>query len=167
MSTVTPDNPNELRDELLGQLRYLVDEIELLKDVVQRIPANLQEGRPLEDDLSIKEIYGLLAMMDEHIHLPFVRALGQEEAPEIKISRDDVVGKKAWNEQPIEEILNEVQQVRTTLIEAMEDEPDWQKTGRVHEQEMDLFKLAHFITQHDVDRLREMGYRLHESHSAG
>lgn len=156
-----------LRKALLGQLDYLTDEIEALKQIVRKVPEPLQEASPLDGMLSIKEMYGLLAALDEHVHLPRLHRLVAEDAPSFDLVDEAALARQqAWNDQPVEAILARVQAARRPLVAFLEALPpeDWHRTASVDGAPQDVYRLAHTITQHDADVLREIGQRLHESH---
>ena len=156
----------DLREALLDQLAYLIDEIEALKVMVDRVPQPLQEARPLPQDLSMKETYGLLATLDEAVYLPQLRRMLGEDAPAFDVVDEQVLAAQtAWNEQPIDAILERVQDARRGLQSFLSALPPeaWTRTGSFGGNRRDVYGLAHHITQHDVDLLRVVGYRLHES----
>ena len=156
----------DLREALLDQLAFLIEEIEALKAVADRVPEPVQEARPLPQDLSLKETYGLLATLDEAVYLPQLRRMIAEDAPAFEAADEQALAAEAaWNEQPLTTILDRVQDARRGLLAFLRALPDdaWTRTARFAEDRRDVYGLAHHITQHDVDLLRTVGYRLHES----
>ena len=155
----------DLRTALLDQLVYLIDEIEALKAVVERVPPPLQEARPLREDLSMKELYGLLATLDEAVYLPRLRQMIAEDTPSFDAVDEAALAAEAgWNEQPLGTILDRVQQARWGLLSFLHALPAeaWTRTARFGDEHRDLYSLTHHIIQHNVDLLRTIGYRLNE-----
>ena len=156
----------DLREALLDQLAFLIDEIEALKAVVDRVPTPLLEARPPNNEPSLKETYGLLATLDEAVYLPRLQHMTAEEEPAFDpVDEAALAEQTGWNDQPIDLILDRVQDARRALLAFLHALPPeaWWRTGRFGEQRRDVYGLAHHITQHDVDLLRTVGYRLHES----
>jgi len=167
MAEDTRASADDLRRALLDQLAYLIDEVEALKAVVDRVPEPLQAARPLEEDLSLKEIYGMLVTLDEAVHLPRLRRMVAEDEPAFDaVEAASLVRAAGWNEQPILAILDRVQQTRRDLLSFISVLPAgaWTSTAYIGAVRSDVYGLAHAITQQDVDLLRMIGYRLHESH---
>ena len=172
MTDVAGDKQSGLRAELLDQLAYLYDEIEVLKGVVDRVPENLQEGRPTLEELSLKETYGLLATLDADVRLPRLRQIVAEDEPHFDaVDEQALVAQTDWNARPIGAILGQVQAARQTLLEAFQALPqkDWSRAAYFSDSaeqavRRDVYGFAHHITQHDTDVLRTIGYRLHDSH---
>ncbi len=163
-----PDAPDttDLRDALLDQLAFLIDEIEALKAVVDRVPQPLQEARPLPQDLSLKETYGLLATLDEAVYLPQLRRMIAEDDPAFEAPDEQALAAPAaWNDHPFDAILDRVQDARRSLLAFLRTLPPeaWTRAAHFGNDRRDVYGLAHHITQHDVDLLRAVGYRLHES----
>ena len=156
----------DLRAALLGQLAFLIDEIEALKMVIDRAPAPVLEAHLPGDALSVKETYGLLAALDEAVYLPRLRRMTTDDDPTFDpVDEAALAEQGGWNEQPIGPILERVQDARRDLLAFLRALPAeaWLRTGRFGEQRRDVYGLAHSITQHDVDLLRAVGYRLNES----
>jgi hypothetical protein len=156
----------DLREALLDQLAFLLDEIEALKAVIGRVPTPLLEARLPTGDPSVKELYGLLVARDEDVHLPRLRQMIAEDDPAFDpLDEATLDGRTDWNEHPIDIILARVQDARRSLLAFLRALPldAWTRTGRFGETRRDVYSLAHAITQHDVDLLRDVGYRLHES----
>ena len=174
MIDVKRDEMARLRATLLDQLAYLSDEIEVLKGVVDRVPENLQEGRPTPNELSLKETYGLLATLDVDVRLPRLRQTVAEDEPHFDaVDEQALAARTDWNAHPIRAILEQVQAARQALLEAFQALPgeDWShaayfadsaKPGQAVRR--DVYGFAHHITQHDTDVLRAIGHRLHDSH---
>ena len=164
-----PDGMTEaadLREALLDQLAFLIDEIEALKAVVDRVPTSLLEARPPNNEPSLKQIYGLLATLDEAVYLPRLQHMTAEDEPVFDPVDEAALAEQAgWNDQPIDRILDRVQDARRALLAFLRALPPeaWRRTARFGEQRRDVYGLAHHVTQHDVDLLRTVGYRLHES----
>ncbi|MFQ5570841.1 MAG: DinB family protein [Rhodothermales bacterium] len=155
----------ELRAALLDQLAYLMDEVETLRAVVGRVPEPLQAARPLDQGLSIKEAYGLLAALDETVYLPRFRQMITGNAPSFDpVDERTLAMQGDWNNRPIEHILQRVQDARRTLVAFLQEVPPeaWSCVAHFGEVRRDLYGLAYHITQHDVDLQRAVGYRLHE-----
>ncbi len=155
-------NPDALRTMLLDQVAYLADEVEMQKRLIHRVPKAVQEGRPMPDDFSMKEIYGILALRDEQVHAPLLR---NRTEPMALPQDTDLATANDWNSEPILALLNRVQQARRAVVNSLSalDTATWQQAITLGDKQMHLFALAHRITQQDADLLRDLGYRLHES----
>lgn len=156
--------PAAFREALLEQLAYLIDEIEALKPVARRVPEPLQAARPLPTDFSMKEIYGLLAMLDETVHLPRFRRLAEEDTPAFEpVDEAALVGAQAFGEVPLSDLLSRVQQARRRLVDFLRALPPevWARPATLGGTPYDGYALAHRITQQDADRLRPLAYRLY------
>jgi len=157
----------QLRDAQLDQLQYLVDEVEALKAVIGKVPEALQRDKPMGTELSLRELYGVLAQADEETHVPLVQEMMATNTPAATPPSDEARAAEAdWNETPMRTILEHVQHARTTLVEVLQALPDgdWTRTATLSDTTRDVYGLAHAIIQRDADLLRTAGYRLHESH---
>ncbi len=157
----------QLRDAQLDQLQYLVDEVEALKAVIGKVPEALQRDKPMGTELSLRELYGVLAQADEESHVPLVEQMMATNTPAAAPPSDEARAAEAdWNETPMRTILEHVQHARTTLVEVLQALPagDWTRTATLSDTTRDVYGLAHAIIQRDADLLRTAGYRLHESH---
>ena len=157
----------QLRDAQLDQLQYLVDEVEALKAVIGKVPEALQRDKPMGTELSLRELYGVLAQADEETHVPLVEQMMATNTPAATPPSDEARAAEAdWNETPMRTILEQVQHARTTLVEVLQALPagDWTRTATLSDTTRDVYGLAHAIIQRDADLLRTAGYRLHESH---
>ena len=163
----TDADREKLRAALLGQLRYLIREAEAQRPVIGRVPEKLLAGRPVEGDLSIKEIYGLLATLDRAVYAPRIeRLVAEDQLSFIPPDPAALLEGGAWNERPMPDILDAVQAARRALAAMLEALPpaEWLRRAQIGDEERDVYEMAHAICQHDADRLREVGQRLHESH---
>lgn len=159
--------PEALRDALLDQLAYLVDEIEALKTVVDRLPDAIKEGRPTPDALTMKEIYGTFCVLDAEVRRPRVTRMMDEDQPDLEaVDVEEEVRDADWNERDIHAILEQVATTRRQLVEQLEglSPKAWHRTALLDDETVSLFDLVHRITQRDADRLRSLGYRLHNAH---
>lgn len=165
-----PPQAADLRVALLDQLAFLLDEMEALKAVIGRVPTPVLEARLPTGDPSVKELYGLLATRDEDVHLPRLRQMVAEDDPAFDpVDEAALAGRTGWNDHAIDDILTRVQDARRGLLAFLRALPldAWTRTGRFGETRRDVYRLAHAITQRDVDLLRDVGYRLHESRWSG
>jgi len=164
---VAPEDRTELRKGLIDQLAYLVQEVAALKTVVDAVPEDVQAGRPTGEDLTMKEIYGLIATLDDEVRGPVVEALADGEAPPSvpaepprqQVRSDD------WNARNIESVLDAVQDARRRFVDALQTVPpdDWAQTVAVGGEAITLFEWTHRIAEADLERLRDLGYRLHDA----
>jgi hypothetical protein len=161
------DDPDRVRAVLADQLRYLIDEVEALKPLVGRVPDVVQAGRPTPDVLSMKEIYGALAARDEQVRIPRLGQMTTADAPPVFDPIEDaaLVADADWNEQPLPRILDRVQSARAALIDQLEAlaPVDWSCTAQFGDDMQSVYEMAHRIAREDADRLRDLGYRLHEA----
>lgn len=164
------DSRADLRDALLDQLAYLVDEVEALRLVIDRIPEPLQAICPPGEAFSIKETYGLLAALDEEVHLPrFERMIAEADPAFDAVDEATLAAQDAWNDYPFDAILDQVRQARHCLVVFLRGLPPeaWTRTAHLGGERFDVYGLAHHITQHDADLLRSVGYRLWEVKGKG
>ncbi len=165
--------PDELRAALLEQLRYLVDEVEVLKAVVDRVPEPVQAGRPTPDALTMKEIYGVIARKDERVHRPRIARIAESEEENAlrfePVEDRALAAQEDWNAIPIHDILERVQAARRALVELLEGLPEaaWARVGRIGDEALSVFEIAHRITQDDARRLRTLSHRLYETNLTG
>ena len=155
----------DLRAALLDQLAYLMHEVEALRPVVDQVPDELQKlPTPGTDlSLSLRETYGLLAAYDAKVVLPALHRMIAEDEPHVDPADEKSLATEAdWNEHPIDALLDRVQQARKAVVDFLQDLPAdaWDRTATFGETEHDVYGVAHYVTQHDADLLRETGYHL-------
>lgn len=156
----------ELREALLAQLAYLLDEIEALRPAIRRVPEPVLSGRPLPNDLSIKEMYGLLVEADTSAFLPFLEKVAAGEAPTMPtLDAATLTARGAWNEQSMTAILDALHAARAQLLDFLLALPPeaWLQTGTCDGATCDVYGAVYHVTQHDTEWLRAAAYRLHES----
>lgn len=162
------EDPGALRKALIEQMAYLVDEIEALETVVEGVPDQIMNGRPAPDALTMKELYGAIATLDEDVRPRWIEQTTDEDStPSLaSVDVDEEVREAGWNEQEMDTILDRVKEARRHLVEQLEDLPleAWHRTVSRQEETLTLFQLVHGMTQEDVRRLRDLGYRLHGAH---
>jgi len=161
------DDPEALRDALLDQLAYLIDEIEALKTVIGGLPEQIKSGRPAPDVLTMKELYGAIATLDAEVRSRRVDRIVDEDNPTLDaVDPDEEARKAGWNEQEIDSILDRVAEARQALVDQLTALPPaaWRRTATLEDESITLFDLVHRITQADAERLRDLGYRLHGAH---
>jgi len=161
------DDPETLREALLDQLAYLVDEVEALQTVVGGLPEQITSGRPASDTLTMKELYGALATLDAEVRSQRVERIVTEDDPTLDpVDPDEEVREAGWNEQEIDAILDRVSEARAALVDQLTALPldAWHRTATLEGESITLFDLVHRVTQTDAERLRDLGYRLHGAH---
>lgn len=161
------EDPEALRDALLDQLAHLVDEIEALQTVVSDLPDEIKSGRPAPDALTMKELYGALATLDEEVRRPWIDRVVDENEPTLfPVDVETDVHEAGWNEREFEPILDQVKDARRRLVDHLDALPldAWPRTATLKDETIPLFELVRRMIQEDVQRLRDLGYRLHGAH---
>ncbi len=161
------EDPEALRDALLDQFGYLVDEITALRTVVDGLPDEILQGRPAPDALTMKELYGAIATLDEEVRPSRVDRVVNEDEPTLSpVDVDTEVRDAGWNERAIGDILQKVKAARRALTDRLEELPldAWHRAATLEDETVTLFDLVYRMTQTDFQRLRDLGYRLHGAH---
>jgi len=165
-STVAPEDRADLRDALVDQMRYLRDEVEALRTVVSTVPEDVQSGRPLPDDLTMKEIYGVIATLDREVRPDRIRAAADGDAPSVaSVDEDALIDGEGWNDRPMDTVLDALQDARNDLLRILDDVDldAWTQTATLDGETMTLFELVHRMAKADVERMRTLGHRLHDA----
>ncbi len=158
------EDPEALRDALIDQFGHLVDEVTALGTVVDDLPDEILEGRPAPDALTMKELYGAIARLDADVRREQVDRVVDEEAPALDpVDIEAEVRESGWNEREIGAILDHLKEVRRDLTAHLEGLPleAWHRTATLGDETLSLFGLVYRMTQDDLQRLRDLGYRLH------
>ncbi len=161
------DDPEALREALIDQFGYLVDEVTALSTVVDSLPEEILGGRPEPDVLSMKELYGAITTLDGEVRRTRVERLVSEDEPTLEpVDIDAKVREADWNEREIGAILDELKQTRRELTDQLDELPleAWHRTATLDGETLTLFALVYRMTQDDFERLRDLGYRLHGAH---
>lgn len=168
-----PDSPDhgvledgEARQVRLDQMSYLVHETEALERIIERLPVELLETAPPTESFSVKERFGLLALMDEAIYRRWVEQIMAEDEPQLdEPDEEALVAQEPWNEQDMGVILARVREARKELVHLFQQIPaeDWKRAGYFNDQRRDIYALARDIAHQDATHLRAMGQRLYES----
>lgn len=156
----------ETRQVLLDQLAHLSEEAAAMKRWVDLVPPQVLEGRPLDSDPSIKEIYGMLADCDERVYEPAVLQCTRSNEVSIEAPDEaDLLEEAAWNDMDMLDLLDRVRSARSRLVERLAGLPAelWRRKKITLGEATDVYGLAHHIIQHDALLLRTAAYRLHES----
>jgi len=161
------EDPEALREALVRQFGHLADEVMALRTVVDGLPDAILEGRPEQDALTMKELYGAIATLDTGVRRTRMNRVLEEEEPALEpVDVEAEVRTANWNEQDIGVILDEVKATRRDLTETLEELPlsAWHRTATLEGETLSLFALVYRMTQEDFQRLRDLGYRLHGAH---
>jgi hypothetical protein len=161
------EDPESLRDALVDQFGYLVDEVTALSTVVDSLPDQILEGQPEPGALSMKELYGAITTLDAEVRRTRVERIVEEDAPTLEtVDIKEKVRDSGWNEQEIGAILDQLKAARRDLTAILEDLSldAWHRTGTLEGETLTLFALVYRMTQDDFQRLRDLGYRLHGAH---
>ena len=140
--TERPTRSESPREALLGQLGYLLAEVEALGPLLERLPADVLT-LALPGERSILETLAHLAALDRDVYAP---RLAGEPAPE----EPESVPKEDLNA-----ALAEVREAREALVARFEAEGEWSEDAQA---------LALEIVHRDVEELKRLAVRLHESH---
>lgn len=164
-ASIPPGREAEARAVLLGSLAHLLDELALLRGIVGRVPAPVLDGRPTPSDRTLKEFYALVAAADDAVFIPAVRALAEGDGGVVERPDDDALLADFEEGAGIEAVLDRVTAAREALLAAFEALPPdaWHRTVTVGAEAYDGYGLAHHAVAATGERLREAGYRLHES----
>ncbi len=161
------EQPEALRTALLQQLAHLVEEVEALGTVVDGLPEQIKNGRPVPDVLTMKELYGALAILDAEVRRPRVEQITEQNEPSFSsVDVHEQVHESGWNEKSLDDILDRVMEARRALVDRLEAVPPetWHHTAALDGTSVTLFDLVYRMTQSDAERLRDLGYRLHGAH---
>ena len=161
------EDPEALREALVDQFGYLVDEVTALSTVVDSLPDEILQGRPEPGALSMKELYGAIATLDAEVRRLRVGRVVEEDEPALEpVDINDEVRDTGWNEREIGAILDQLKEARRDLTADLENLPvdDWHRTATLEGETLTLFALVYRMTQDDFQRLRDLGYRLHGAH---
>jgi len=163
---VFPEDRDDLRTALLDQIEYLIAEVEALRTVAGTVPEPVQSGRPTASDLSMKELYGLIATLDRDVRSAWIERICAEDTPELAPSTAASTVRDAdWNDRAMDAVLDAVQEARRDLHARLDALPAeaWTRTGVLGGKTLTLFELVHRIAREDFERLRDLGYRLHDA----
>ena len=161
------EDPEALRDALVDQFGYLVDEVTALSTVVDSLPDEILAGQPEPDALTMKELYGAIATLDAEVRRTRVERVVDEDEPTLDpVDIEAEVRESGWNEREIGAILNQLKETRRELTARLEALPldAWHRTATLKGETLSLFGLVYRMTQDDFQRLRDLGYRLHGAH---
>lgn len=134
--------------------------------MIGRVPEEVLTGRPIGDELSIQELYGIIALADEEIFPGYIEAMAKGAEPELSVPDDEALAARVdWEEVSMDDILERVRKARRGLVEQLRALPEevWNHRARAEDTEIDLFGLARYIVQRDTTILRIVSTRLHES----
>jgi len=161
------DDPESLREALIDQFGYLVDEVTALSTVVDSLPEEILGGRPEPGALTMKELYGAIATLDAEVRRRRVERIVDEEEPVLDpVDINERVRDSGWNEREIGAILDQLKAARRELTDHLNELPldAWHCTATLDGETLSLFALVYRMTQDDFQRLRDLGYRLHGAH---
>lgn len=167
MKEVNSDDRARAIVPMLEQLEYLIEEVEALKTQLKLVPIDVLAARPLDSDLSLKEIYAMLARRDEEVFVPVIRRIGEGRWLDVNVpDGESLLQSTDWNGSEMHAILGRVQRARRELVEALRslDAGHYGMPVRLNGENTDLLGLAYWITQQDAALLQRAAHRLHDSH---
>lgn len=168
LRSVPREQQEKLRAALLDQIEYLIDEVEALRTVAGAVPDAVQSGRPTDDDLSMKELYAMIAVLDRTQRTAWVEQIRDAGDTPVVLEPTDAeaaVREGDWNERDFGDVLDAVQDARRELHDLLSalDADVWVREAVVGEDTQTLFELVHGFADADFQRLRDLGYRLHDA----
>ena len=157
---------DETRRALIEQLAHLADEVRKLRRHVDLIPESVQSGRPLQSDLSFKELYALLALFDEQVFGPALTRFSEHGSARVDTPpQKDLLAGTGCNDDDLGAILDRVASSRERLVDQVSSLSleDWLGQVTIDGDATDGFGFVFAVIHHDSELLRKAAYRLHES----
>lgn len=159
--------PDRTRERLIMQARHLIDELDALSGQIASVPKDVLSTRPIEGELSIKEMYALIGLYDRHVYLPALEATASDDRPLLEDVEDaDLIEQEAsWNGRAFSDVLQFTREARTELVRFVESlEPErWNRRAKLGERNLSVFDLVYAVIQHDAELLRAAAQRFHDS----
>ncbi len=155
-----------VRQALLDQLAYLIDEADVLRKHLGRIPESVLEGKPTASDLSFREMYVALYLFDEKIYSPAATRLAKAKTVSLDVpDARNLLDQFAPERADMDVALDRIRSARSELgaLFARLDLKAWTGLVVIQGSATDLFGLARHVIRHDVELLRAAATRLHES----
>ena len=165
-NAVDPDSIDDLRTALIHQMDHLTAEVDALRSVVGIVPDAVQDGRPTPGDLTMKEIYGLIATLDRDVRPEQIRQVTEGETPTLAPPDANALARDAgWNARDIHAILDAVDAARADLVATLRtlQTDAWSAAATYADEPVTLAGLVHCYAQADLERLRTLGHRLHDA----
>lgn len=133
-----------MRDELIGQVRYLIDEIDALQPLIRSVPEQILSAQPTPGSLSLKELYFDLL---QHSIEGASRLGGDASAIATGIEADS----------EIQQILAALREARIHLVQCLERTAGdaWQEGGASRETAEKIVESDLNIQQSIAERLSE------------
>ena len=147
------------RTALLAQMLHLADETEAMQPFAVRLSQSVLELGLAPGELSIKELYGILAQWDADVLLPLVRRMIAEDLP---CHEEAVSAAGSWQAVPIPDILRRVREARIALVSFVQSLPPaaWARQAELWGRCYDIYGLLHLATQHTASVLQTVAQRL-------
>ena len=151
------------REALLEQLAHLAEEIDAFASQIDALPAEVFGTRPVEGDLSLKEIYALLPGYDRHVYLPVIEGLERKEPVELRGPGDaSLLEEVNRHEVAMKDILEQARTARLELVERLRNVEDWNLGVVAAGETRSVYDLAYTIIRHDTELLRTAAVRIHD-----
>lgn len=150
--------PEELREAQLDQLAWIAEEMNAFGMLAAAYPPAVFEMQPGPDELSIKQIYGVIALLDEQVYLAGIRRMVEQEEATLEAVDVKQLGlSEQWEGMNLSAVLARARAARSTLHAYLSELPleAWQESGG------NLFKVVGEIIHTNTDLLREVGQRLY------
>lgn len=168
MSQATEEDRN--RDQIAAQLAYMLDEIDALKSVLTAFPDELLEAEPYEGEPSVRDLFAQLSARESAVRIPNVErfvSAGEEKPALIEGSHFAEAGDNGSGSTA--DMLSEVATARTRLLELVYSagDADWDRTAALAGKEITFGQYLFAVVQEDVDVLKSVAQRIHESRPIG
>lgn len=159
--------PEPARDRIIAQAQYLIDEMDAVASQKGRLPADeVLRLRPLDGELSIKELYALIGLCDRHVYLPALKAVISGDQPALnEIDHRQLLTGRRWVDEPFPLILNFVKAARRDLVYILRTIPGemWKCRADVVSDGLSLVDVCYAVIHHDAELLRSAALRLYDS----
>ena len=142
---------NYVRYSLIDQLRLLIDEINVLRQMASSL--HEEQITNTERGPSVKQCYGKIIMRDRNELLPKLKKIGGYKNSKPTDPVD-------WNSIPMEEIFFHMEKARRSVIKAVGklNEKQWEQEVK---QGMDVYGLLLEAVHDDVELFRDITQQLY------
>lgn len=100
---------------LVDQLEYLIDEIDMLRPVLNEYEDEAFAERPRPQDLSVKQLYGGIVVVNKRVS----QAIDQHQADVAAAAFLQDSDFEGWNAKALDDILVELRDTREELVAAL------------------------------------------------